>query len=409
MNILMVTYWHFPNIGAIDIYLRKIREELTKAGHKVDIISRGASWSQIKCHKVHATARVVNLTKLYSTVGTALRGSVSQEAKTPQWIKDREVEQYLFELGLHRLFVPGRYDMVHAHDVHSARAVARVAPGIPLVLTTHGLLAYEWLSEKRISGGDSAEWRYTYIREKTGVNSAHVAISPSDWMRQEYIDYFRVPAEKVATVPYGFDVDKFAAQQRKVPKDLPDLKGSLVLTCVARLVPLKGHRYLFRALREVRDAGLKVKCLLVGDGYHSDILRKLVKVMGLEKNVFFLGRRDDVPSILRITDIFVLPSLQEITPLAISEAQLAGKAVIASAVGGIPELVTHGVNGILVPAKDHHALAEAITTLCNNEDLRLRMGVAGRVAVLRDRTWSQHYDRLMKVYKQARSRASHKS
>jgi len=400
MNILLVTYWHYPNIGAIDIYLKKTSEELQQAGHRVDIVGRGATWGQLR-YLTESATQVFDLTRLYPQVMAMLRGFTAHNPRVPQWIRDREFEQYVFEIGLFSLCNPGKYDLVHAHDVHSARAVARVAPHVPLVLTTHGLLAYEWLSEARIRGGDSAEWRYTFLREQIGVQAAHVTISPSEWMYQEYVSYFNIPPDKVVTVPYGFDEDVFAHKLAKAPLGVPQLPGYLTITCVARFVPLKGHRFLLQALQKVKGAGCPIRCLLIGDGSEEPALRHMVKSLGLEEMVTFLGRRDDIPSILGITDIFVLPSLQEVTPLAISEAQLAGKPVVASAVGGVPDLVAHGITGILVPPQDPEVLAKAIIDLCRDEKQRRRLGANGQAAVLRDRTWQRHFARLLGVYQRA--------
>ena len=154
--------------------------------------------------------------------------------------------------------------------------------------------------------------------------------------------------------------------------------GELLLLNVASFKPAKGHAYLIRAVREARDMLPNLKLLIVGDGPLKPQIERLVKRMGLEKTVVFLGKRSDAVKFLWLCDIFVLPSVSEGLGLAAIEAMAAGRPVVATRVGGIPEAVRDGVDGLLVPPRDPEALARAIVTLARDEGLRRRMGEAGR-------------------------------
>ena len=121
-----------------------------------------------------------------------------------------------------------------------------------------------------------------------------------------------------------------------------------------------------------------MKLWLVGDGPLRPAVEKAIVKMGLERKVLFLGIRDDVPQLLAASDVFVLSSDYEGVPLTVLEAMAAGKPVVATAVGGVPELIEDGETGILVPPRNPEALAQGILRLAKDASLRQRMGKAAR-------------------------------
>jgi glycosyltransferase involved in cell wall biosynthesis len=147
------------------------------------------------------------------------------------------------------------------------------------------------------------------------------------------------------------------------------------------LVPNKGHRYLIEATKEVIRRHPEVRVLLVGAGPSRETLTKLVSELGLDQHVRFLADCPDTREILAITTAFVLPSLGEGISVALLEAMAAGKPVIATAVPGNTDVVVAGVTGLLVPAQDASALAQAICELLADPCGARRMGAAGRVRV----------------------------
>lgn len=395
MRILQVTYWRFPSTGAIDGYLRTLRVALRAAGHRVDILSRGPHWRALR---LHGRARLDLRRRVEPQVVAELWPRFADLAPPPsEWVRQREGEHYAFERGALRLCDLRRYDLAHCHDVHSARAIARAAPDLPVLLTCHGLLAFEWLVEDRLPAGDPWAWRYAYWRERLGLAAAKLALVPSVTMRDAYATFFGADPARIAVLPYGLDPRPWTAswrRRRRRPSGAPP-----TVTCVARLVPLKGHRVLLEALAALRARHPRLRCWLVGDGPLAAELRQHVRALGLEGCVRLWGRRDDVPRLLAATDVFVLPSLQEVTPLAITEAQLAGLPVVATDVGGIPELVRHGESGWLVPPGDARALAAALDAVLSDPGLARRLGEAGRAAALAERTWDRHWERLLAVYR----------
>jgi glycosyltransferase involved in cell wall biosynthesis len=200
-------------------------------------------------------------------------------------------------------------------------------------------------------------------------------------------EYGRAPA---AEIPNAIPTDRYTPDpvcraawrsQHEVPAD------ALMFTCVAGLRPQKNHRLLIQAFAHASSQLADALLLLVGppdrlDPAYAESLQRLAQELGLGQRVRFLGSRSDVPDILRASDVFVLSSDYEGNPLSVLEAMAAGLPVVSTAVGGVPELVQHGVTGLLVPAGDARALAEAITQLGRDADQRAAMGNAARQTAL---------------------------
>ena len=140
------------------------------------------------------------------------------------------------------------------------------------------------------------------------------------------------------------------------------------------------------------------KLLMIGDGELRPQVEDFIHQNELEDRVVLMGTRYDVPDILAASDIFVLPSRWEGLPYVVIEASMAGLPVVASRVGGIPELVEDSVTGLLVPPGNPEALSEAIQRLLDNEDLRHQMGQAGREKALREFTSDHMLAETDKIY-----------
>ncbi len=185
----------------------------------------------------------------------------------------------------------------------------------------------------------------------------------------------------------GIDVEPFrrfsGADDAAGKREFGVSPNALVVSCVANLRPPKGHAYLIKALAQMPREELNLKLLNAGDGPLRGDLERLARKHGLAERVVFLGSvdRGTVLELLRITDVFVLPSLSEGLPMAVLEAMAAGCPVLATAVGGTPELVIHDKTGLLVNPRDPSALAEGLLVLAKSEETRRRMGTAGRKRV----------------------------
>ena len=191
----------------------------------------------------------------------------------------------------------------------------------------------------------------------------------------------------------GISPEKVSVIYRGVPQELPSLdaeqQGQLrteleldgaypVLLNVGRLVPQKGQRYLIQAMPEVLRSFPNARLLIVGAGFLEETLRALGNSLQLNGAVRFLGRREDVPQLMGISDIFVFPSLFEGLGVSLLEASAVGKPCVASHVGPLPEVIEHGKTGLLVPPQSPEHLVQAITTLAEDRELQAALGRGAR-------------------------------
>jgi glycosyltransferase involved in cell wall biosynthesis len=169
-----------------------------------------------------------------------------------------------------------------------------------------------------------------------------------------------------------------------------------VLITVGRLAPPKDFETLFKALQKL-DHG---KTIVVGDGPNRPWVEKFINQNGLSQKIYLLGEREDVPDLLAGAEIFLLSSRKEGLPRTVIEAMLAGLPVVATRVGGLPELVEDSITGFLVPPGDPEALASVLQKLIEDPDLRRTMGEAGRKKALLEFTLDRMLKETLRVYEE---------
>jgi glycosyltransferase involved in cell wall biosynthesis len=194
-----------------------------------------------------------------------------------------------------------------------------------------------------------------------------------------------IPAGHITTVATGVEISRYVdAPPGKLRAELGLADDAVLVGTVAILRKKKGHTETIEAARRVIERFPNTHFVFAGDGPQSENLARRVVELGLEGRVHLLGLRRDVVNILKSLDVFVLPTYQEALGTAFIEAGASGCPVIGSAVDGVPEVVSDGVNGLLVPAKDSDALADAILQLLADPARRRAMGLAG-VQLMRER------------------------
>ncbi|MDN5941780.1 MAG: glycosyltransferase [Nitrospira sp.] len=203
----------------------------------------------------------------------------------------------------------------------------------------------------------------------------------SEAVRRSVLSRIGETGNQFTVIPFGIDVDRFKHDAAATRRELGLQDGGLVIGTVCRLVePKKGLSVLIRAMDELKRRNSRPPCqlLIVGDGPAREELESLRDRLGLFPWVVFARTRRDIPRILHALDAFVLPSLYEGFGIAILEAMAAGKPVIATAVGGIPEFVVPGETGVLVAPGNASVLADAIERLLGDAHHAKQMGAKGR-------------------------------
>lgn len=368
MKILLATYWYLPHVGGVNKYVNLLKKELELLGHEVDILAHHPDMTHY--YLVNKNEKI-NKMKIKAVVYEKVNQFYQRYLPhVDPWVRYRDIERYTMELTA-VLFDLDQYDLIHTQDIISTRALWRVKPeGIPLVATIHGLLANEHVIADQIPSKDSAHWIYVSDEEYYGAVSSDITIVPTRWLYEELTKNFEVPHDHLTIIPYGMDVDPFLDKYRQ-SNELEDenLHGRWILLCPARLVPVKGHGVLLTALKLLLEERSDFECWLAGDGFLRERLEQMVNRLGLQKYVRFLGDRSDVPSLMRVADMMILPSLQDNLPFSIMEAQLVGLPVIGSTAGGIPEMITDGETGLLFEKGNSRALKEKIAQLMKHQEL----------------------------------------
>lgn len=206
------------------------------------------------------------------------------------------------------------------------------------------------------------------------------------------IEQEQIKPEKLLLIPNGIH-DNIAAPLARETLNLSD--ADCVVLTVARLHPQKGHQYLLQAAQKLVQRYPQLCFLWVGNGALETELQAAIKHYELQDHIYLLGARDDVPALLAMADLFVLPSLFEGMSNALLEAMVAAKPIIATAVDGTQALLKNRVSGMVVPAADAEALRVAIDTFMQMPEAdRLRLGAAARQMALADfsaETTHHHY------------------
>ena len=284
-------------------------------------------------------------------------------------------------------------DVVHAHDPHG---VAMAALALSLVAgSARGGPVPPLVASRRVDfhlkGNSFSRWKYRQV---------DCFIAASEAIRKMLVAD-GVDAERTVTVHEGIDVDHvLAALAVNVHEAFFLPHGAPVVGNVAALVPHKGQQYLIDAAHLVVQQLPDARFVILGEGELREHLEKQVHEHHLEKHVWLPGFRTDVLGCIKAFDLFVMSSVTEGLGTSLLDAMAASRPIVATTAGGIPEIVEDGVTGVLVPPRDHAALAAAIVRMLKDDEGRRRMGAAGFARVNERFTVERMVERTAEVYTQ---------
>ena len=297
--------------------------------------------------------------------------------------------------GLVQLFRKHRIDAVHSHEFTMAvygAASARLL-GLPQVITMHGGLTVCKALRRRIA----LRWA---IR-----NSDHTVMVAHATQRQ-FATELGLDESRFTVVPNG--VPARPGDPARARLEFGIGAGDCVLLAVGTLERHKGHRVLLEALARLEGRGLRSpwKLIIAGGrgGDQHDSLLEYVRDEGFDDRVHIVTNRNDIPDLLALADIYVMPSLWEGLPMALLEAMIAGKAIVASATSGIPEAIVDGRDGLLVHPGDVGALADALRLLLTDPERRANLGDRAAARARQEFTVQVMAERYEMLYASASSR-----
>ena len=284
-------------------------------------------------------------------------------------------------LDLYKLIKNYKFDIIHCHGSKAGligRLAAWMAGSPVIIVTVHNFVVYEEVPlVKRFlfTGGEK------FLSSRTtGI------ITVSRALKKEMTQIFGIPDHKITAIYNGIDLERFRniPDQATLRKKYGISAHKPVVGTVARMAPQKGLAYFIDAAALLVREGCQGKFMIVGDGPLRPELEAQAARLGLADRLIFTGYQAEIIPFLKLFDVFVTPSIAEGLSITTIEAMAAGKAVVASAVGGLPELVKSEDNGLLVTPRDAQAMAKAIGTLLDRPGVCDRMGQSGMRMVKAD-------------------------
>ena len=278
--------------------------------------------------------------------------------------------------GLIGIFRDEKPHIVHTHTSKAGilgRWAAFFANITIIVHTPHGHVFWGYFNK----------WKTAcfILLERMTASITDKIITLTEQEKKDHLRFKIAPDEKFTVIHSGVDLTAFSNARINAPamrEKLGISPEAFVVGTAGRLTPIKGQKYLLEAAAIISPRKPDLFFVFLGDGELASELSKMASSRGI-KNVMFLGWRQDVPEVMSTFDIFVLPSLNEGMGKVLVEAMALGKPIVASDVGGIPDLVIHNHNGLLVPPADVEGLINSINELLHDPIKRKEMGDRGKV------------------------------
>jgi len=300
---------------------------------------------------------------------------------------------------LYSIFRRKRFDVVHANTSKAgflARIAAHCAGVSCIVYMPHGHVFYGYFGPVMS--------RILVFLERIAAKVTDRIIVLTKLEKRDFLNLGVACPDAIHIIPSGLEVSEFFVIGNTAKEELRQKHGldseKKIIGMVSRLESVKGPQFFIEAVRTVLKSRDDVIFLIIGEGDMSSQLRSLVKDRGLQDKVTFLGWREDVLELIALMDILVQPSLNEAVGRVLLEAQMLGVPVVATDVGGIPEVVKNNLTGIVIPPKDPDALGEAVCKLLESDTMRLSMSDEAKKWVRAEFSSEEMIRKLINVYQE---------
>lgn len=341
--------------------------------HVVESLARGGL-ERVVCDLVLEQSRQGHTVEVFCIFSLGAFAEELQDAGIKVTAANKRVGPDLSALlGLRAAARDARHQMVHTHNpvanYYACTAELTSWRSLPIVNTRHNMGAS--------NPGDRREKLFRWSVRRT---SRVAMVSPQ--VSRRFVADGIVPAAKAAVVMNGIPLGRYlrpnGASRAAARTSLGLDDDAIIIGTVGRLVKVKNHRLLLAAAAPICYRLPKVKIVLLGAGELCDQLAQQAEALGILDSVRFLGERPDIPQVLPAFDVFAMPSLSEGHSIALLEAAASGLPMVATAVGGNPEIVQDGVTGLLVPSENAAALEAALSRLVMDVSERMTFGLQAR-------------------------------
>jgi lipopolysaccharide/colanic/teichoic acid biosynthesis glycosyltransferase/glycosyltransferase involved in cell wall biosynthesis len=364
--------------GAVPGFGRKVKivrviARLNVGGPAIHVINltRGLDPARFDSTLVTGTENPGEGSMLDLALERGVRPVVIPEIVGQATLKPRDLKALI---ALYRLIRRERPQIVHTHAAKPGvlgRVAARLA-GVPVVVHTfHGHILHGYY-------GPLMSWLLRRMERMLAHLSDRI-IAVSEQVKQDLVRYGVAPPEKISVIPLGFDLRPFldnAAHRGALHRELGLTNGARLVGIVGRIFPIKNHRLFLEAAAHVAAEDWSARFVVVGDGVLRPQMEARARSLGIAERVTFTGWRRDLHRIYPDLDVLVVSSRNEGTPVSAIEAMASGCPVVATRVGGLPDLIDDGETGHLVPSEDAPALAAAILRVLRDRDAARRMAEA---------------------------------
>ncbi|MBM3292137.1 glycosyltransferase family 4 protein [Candidatus Bathyarchaeota archaeon] len=379
MKIALCSDWVYPTVGGVQSHIIGLTTNLIKNGHEVIIISKEQSEKEPKSSPYDRSVKEIR-TKTVAPIKHVIMPPQADE--------------------LEKILRNEKVDIVHGHHAFTPTALMSIdiakKQGIPTVLTNHS-----------ISVANSYDMVWDLMSQvlfpvKGYVKQADRVIAVSH-AAAEFIERF-MDDKKAIVIPNGVDIERFSKPLspdsqvlKKIPTDCPKILA------VGRLSFRKGFHLLIEAMPRILKDSPKTQLIVAGKGYMMRYLKTFTEGLGLKNNIKFLGYvpDDSLPWLYNNCDIFTLPSLSaESFGITVIEAMAASKPVVASRMGGVPEIIDDNINGMLFQPWDSYELSEKIVKLLANMDYARALGKQAFNDAVQKYDWRVVTHQIEKVYEE---------
>lgn len=311
-------------------------------------------------------------------------------------VVQKYIQTYRDYLWWSRMRMQKSYDLIHAHHPIAGLALKKIFPDTPLIQTIHSSYERELILNGLIQeNGLEHQFLVSLYRELEMKSQRLMTVSQSF---AGYLSSYVNEPERIGVIPNGFDEKRF--------KPVPHENEVTQLVTVCRLVPAKGIDILLKACAELKARGHDYVLHIIGDGPFRTELEALAQELGIYNETIFYGYTLHPEEFMPFFDIFVLPSRAESFGSVFAEAALSCLALVGTEIGGIPEQIEDGVNGLLVPPEDYVALSEALEKVMNDPSYRYELARSAFEKAKREYSLTHIANQIKKVYLQFDNRKS---